>query len=134
MKERLVGGCLCGEIKFELEGDFKVFYQCHCKQCRQLTGTAFASNLFTNTENIRWTRGYDSLSKYEHPTRSFSKAFCCVCGSALPFVNKSQSALIVPAGSLESEISPVPSANIFYDERACWLESGQNAPKKPSFP
>jgi len=58
---RLSGGCLCGLVKFELDEDFKVFYQCHCKQCQSLTGSAFASNLFTHPQNISWLTGVDSI-------------------------------------------------------------------------
>jgi len=134
MSKMLSGGCLCGAVQFELESSFKTFYQCHCKQCRHLTGTAFASNLFTAPDNIEWLNGINEISKYEHPDRSFSKAFCKSCGSALPFINKSGSALIVPAGSLNEEIDERPRANIFFAERACWLDDGKEAEQKPGFP
>ena len=124
MEEVLKGECLCGAVKYELEDRFKAFYLCHCKQCQQLTGSAFASNIFTDPENIKWLEGKCRVSVYEHPTREFSKAFCNSCGSAVPFINKSGKSLIVPAGSLSGNPSIVPQANIFGSERACWLSEG----------
>jgi hypothetical protein len=54
--KKLTGACLCGSIAFSLKDDFKAFYQCHCKQCQQLTGSAFASNIFTDLDNISWIK------------------------------------------------------------------------------
>ncbi|MBS7691253.1 GFA family protein [Pseudomonas lalucatii] len=134
MKQNLKGQCLCGNVKFELSDDFKAFYQCHCAQCQRLTGSAFASNIFTRPDNIEWTSGKADVSHYEHPTREFSKAFCRVCGSAVPFVNKSRTSLIVPAGSLLDKPSISPQANIFAAEEAHWLADGLKAHSFEGFP
>lgn len=134
MSNRLTGGCLCGAVRYSVNEDFKAFYQCHCKQCQQLTGSAFASNIFTDPENIEWEAGHDKISFYEHPTRGFSKAFCTECGSAVPFINKSKSSLIIPAGSLIDEPHIKPQANIFTSEKACWLEAGATAKNFVGFP
>lgn len=119
MSNKVEGKCLCGEVGFEVEKNFKVFYQCHCKQCQVLTGSAFASNLFTNPDNISWLKGREFVTKYEHPSREFSKAFCKICGSALPYINKGKTSLIIPAGSLNSDISKPLDANIFVSEKVC---------------
>ncbi|MFT4798257.1 MAG: hypothetical protein ACJAYE_000957 [Candidatus Azotimanducaceae bacterium] len=128
MSKKINGGCLCGAIKFELDEDFKAFYQCHCQQCQNLTGSAFASNLLTHPQNVTWLSGMDSIAVYEHPDRDFSKSFCKSCGSAVPFVNKRRTSLVVPAGSLKSKIATKVQANIFVSEKACWasLESDMN--------
>ena len=134
MTNQLKGRCLCGEVEFSVENEFKAFYQCHCKQCRQLTGAAFASNLFTSIENIIWLQGESNVISYEHPEREFSKAFCSKCGSAVPFINKSKTSLIVPAGSLDEAPDIKPQANIFSSEEACWLKEGLQARNFSHFP
>ncbi len=132
--KKLTGACLCGSIAFSLKDDFKAFYQCHCKQCQQLTGSAFASNIFTDPDNISWIKGKNNISHFEHELRGFSKSFCKTCGSALPFVNKSKTSLIVPAGSLNELPDIQPQANIFTDEEACWFQSGLQAADFKGFP
>lgn len=134
MHKKITGGCLCGEVTFSLNNTFKTFFQCHCDQCKQLTGSAFASNAFTDVTNIRWHSGQDNITEYSHPTRGFSKSFCRVCGSALPFVNKSKTSLIVPVGSLSENPDIVPQANIFVSEEAPWLKEGINAKRFDGFP
>ncbi len=134
MSRTLSGECLCGRVKFSVTDSFKAFYQCHCKQCQQLTGSAFASNIFTAADNIQWLCGQDQITIYEHPSREFSKSFCKTCGSAVPFLNKTKTSLIVPAGSLNELPDIQPQANIFTSEEACWLKSGLKAEKFSGFP
>jgi len=134
VRHTISGNCLCEAVKFELENDFQQFYQCHCKQCQQLTGTAFASNLFTAPDNIEWLQGEDKIRRYDHPTRTFSWSFCDHCGSTLPFVTKSGKALLVPAGCLNQAPNLQLQANIFVAETACWLEDGKSAKAFTGFP
>lgn len=134
VKEKLTGGCLCGAVRYQIMDKLNRFYLCHCQQCQQLTGSAFAANLFTEPQNIKWLSGEEKISHYQHPSREFSKAFCNTCGSALPFVNKSGRSLIIPAGSLFETVEKIPDANIFVSEKQHWLNSGLAAKNFCQFP
>ena len=46
------GSCLCGDVRFIIEGEFKSFYLCHCNYCRKDTGSAHAANLFSTTAKL----------------------------------------------------------------------------------
>lgn len=133
MTKMITGGCMCGAVRFEVEDDFQQFFLCYCEQCRKMTGSAHASNLFTRLDNIQWLQGKELIKHYEHPTRIFSQVFCTECGSPLPFVSKSGKALIVPAGSLDAEPSKKPDAQIFCKEQTEWHKAGIETPKFPGF-
>jgi hypothetical protein len=90
--------------------------------------------LFTSTSNIEWIKGEDKIKRYDHPTRSFSKAFCIDCGSGLPFQTQSGKFLIVPAGSLNEEPSKSLDAQIFCAEKTEWHKAGLQAVKMEGFP
>ena len=124
MKELIDGECLCGKVSFSMRNEFAQFHFCHCIQCRKITGSSHASNLFTSPENIEWKSGSEFIKRYEYPERDFSKVFCMECGSGLPFLTKSGQALIVPAGCLNDEPGITPQDNIFWSERAPWFEGG----------
>ena len=134
MAKIITGNCCCGDVAFTLEDCFSKFYFCHCEQCRKLTGTAHASNLFTSPKNIHWIHGVDKIKRYDHKERSFSKAFCGNCGSGLPFLSKSGESLIVPAGSLNEEPSKKIDAQIFYSEQTEWHKSSLTVAKVSGFP
>jgi hypothetical protein len=110
-------------VVFQCDNNFKDFYFCHCKQCQQLTGSAFASNIITNTDNIKWLKGEELVSTFIHPSRDFAKAFCKNCGCGLPYINKTKTALVIPAGSLNELPNIKVSAKIFTDEKALWHEN-----------
>jgi len=133
-KEILTGGCLCGAVRYQVTNQFSQFYLCHCQQCQQLTGSSFAANIFTLVDNIKWLKGSEYISYYEHTSREFSKAFCSTCGSALPFINKRGESLIIPAGSLFDKVKNIPQANIFVNEQAHWLDAGLAAKSFSHFP
>jgi hypothetical protein len=134
MKAVIEGGCLCGAVRFSLKNQFAKFYLCHCSQCRKITGSSNAANLFTSPQNIEWLSGQTGMKRHDYPGRGFTSVFCTECGSGLPFLSKSGKALIVPAGCLNDEPNIAPQANIFWAERAAWFEPGVSAEHCDGFP
>jgi len=123
MNSVISGGCLCGAVKFSVNDSFDDFYFCHCEQCRKVTGSSHASNLLTAIDNIQWLRGHDKVVRFDHPTRMFTKVFCSLCGSGLPHESKNGQCLVVPAGSLDTEPSKSPNAQIFCSEKVGWFKT-----------
>lgn len=115
-----LGSCLCGAVRFEVEGDFQRFYLCHCRHCRKDTGSAHAANLFAPAATLRWVAGKDRVTCFTLPSTRHSKSFCSTCGSALPNVQQEGALLVVPAGSLDGELTLKPDAHIFCARRAGW--------------
>lgn len=124
MGRMIEGGCLCGATRFAIENDFAFLLFCHCEQCRKLSGSAMAANLFSTTRSLTWLRGEAHVTNFRHPERQFSRAFCNRCGSALPFEGTSGRFVIVPAGALEGAPQVAKRAEVFTCERADW-ELGQ---------
>ena len=128
------GSCLCGSIKFELYGDVNGFYLCHCMRCRRSTGSAHASNIFTQPENIKWLSGEDLIQRFELPgAERFMKQFCLKCGSSVPYVNRLGTKLVIPAGSLMEQFEVPPGQNNFWESRAKWYESGLKAQRHDEY-
>ncbi len=117
----LQGGCLCGAVSYQITNQFSRFMLCHCQQCQQLTGSAFAANIFTSPKNIEWLTGQEKISHYRHRSRDSTRSFCAVCSCALPYINQNGKSLIIPAGSLSEQVENTPVANMFEGEQASWL-------------
>ncbi|MEP4889702.1 MAG: GFA family protein [Aliiglaciecola sp.] len=127
------GSCLCGTVKFEVQGDFDSFYVCHCKHCQKDTGSAHAANLFSHSAKLIWRSGADAVSSFTLPGTRHNKSFCKICGSALPSA-QSDDMLVVPAGSLDSKISILPTAQIFLRSEASWHKELNNVSKFDELP
>ncbi len=114
------GSCLCGAVRFEVEGDFQRFYLCHCGYCRKDTGSAHAANLFASGATLTWITGRDQVTSFTLPSTRHKKCFCSMCGSALPSMQLEGALLVVPAGSLDSDVTLKPDAHIFWSSKAHW--------------
>lgn len=113
------GSCLCGRVRFTVQGDFDSFYLCHCQHCRKDSGSAHAANLFSHSAELRWDSGADAVTSFTLAGTRHSRSFCQSCGSALPNTPV-PGLLVVPAGCLDSEISTPANAHIFLASRASW--------------
>ncbi len=127
------GGCLCGQVTFEIENRFEKLLLCHCAQCRKTTGSAHASNLLGRAETLVLLEGSDLVREFRHPERDFTKAFCNTCGGALPYVTGDGRTCIVPAGALNAEPEVAELDNIFSEEQPGWSERAPKAPRHLGF-
>lgn len=128
------GSCLCGDIRFEVAGAFEQFYLCHCEHCRKDTGSAHAANLFSSTATLKWLSGADKVTLYNLPSTRHMKAFCSTCGSALPSLQMNGALLVVPAGSLDTEVAIRPNAHIFMVSKAGWDHALEKIPALERYP
>lgn len=131
---KYIGSCLCGEVTFEVEGDFQNFYLCHCEYCRKDTGSAHAANLFSSTAKLRWVSGEKKVKTYRFKSTNHIKSFCYNCGSALPHTQMNGALVVIPAGCLDSEVTFKPQGHIFIHSKANWDNELDQVPKFDKFP
>lgn len=128
------GSCLCGQVSFEIEGDFDRFYLCHCEYCRKDTGSAHAANLFSTSAKLKWLSGEAKITTYNLPSTRHVKSFCSICGSALPITQMKGNLLVVPAGSLTGKVSIKPDAHLFISSKADWDADLESIPMLVGLP
>ena len=117
------GSCLCQKVKYEVEGTFDLFYLCHCKHCQKDTGSAHAANLFSTNAKLKWLSGGSAVKNFNLPGTRHAKSFCAECSSALPNLQMNGQLLVVPAGSIDEDISTKPTAHIFCSSKANWEDA-----------
>lgn len=131
---RITGTCLCGAVSFEVASAFDKLFFCSCDQCRQITGSAFASNLFVGAEGFDWLSGAAEIVRYQVPARDISKSFCRVCGSGVPWVSSDGTKMIVPAGTLNEPAQVAERIRIFASEQPRWASDLEHVPTHAKFP
>ncbi|MCF6457248.1 GFA family protein [Pseudoalteromonas sp. MMG024] len=122
------GSCLCGAVKYAVTGSFNAFYLCHCARCKKGTGTAHGANLFAFNAQIDWLQGQAQVKRYQHLNTRHVKSFCTYCGSPLPTLDPELNGVVVPAGSLDTDVPMSPSAQIFVKSRAAWFNDIAHIP------
>ncbi len=78
------GGCACGALRYELSAPPVMIYNCHCKNCQKITGSAFtvAATVFENA--LAFTKGAPRRTawKADSGNERFG-LFCGDCGSRI---------------------------------------------------
>jgi len=123
------GACLCGAVRFEINGEINNIVYCHCSQCRKVQGSAFAVNGNLDADKFIFTQGEELLTAYES-TPGQKKYFCKQCGS--PIMSKTDTApdkVRVRLGTIESDITERPGCHIFVGSKANWEEIGGDLPQ-----
>ncbi|WP_141732363.1 GFA family protein [Oligoflexus tunisiensis] len=74
------GSCLCGAVRFEVNGTLPAPDACHCSQCRKQSGHFFVS---TDVPRSAVTiHGADHITWF-HSSEKVRRGFCNKCGSSL---------------------------------------------------
>jgi hypothetical protein len=116
------GSCLCGKVRFEVDGAFKEAHHCHCSQCRKAHGAAFATYACARTKDLRIVAGEPEIAHFRSsvPVR---RSFCVGCGSRLFFQHDAAPHLtFVAAGALDDAAAgalPI-DAHVFVGSKAGW--------------
>ena len=134
MKSVHEGSCLCGEVRYEVRGEFEHFFLCHCSRCRKGSGSAHGANLFSSTAKLTWLAGEKNVNEYAVPGTLHKRAFCSKCGAAVPSIQMDGALIVVPAGSLDSAVDSRPDAHIFVASRAKWDRQLEDVPRIDALP
>jgi hypothetical protein len=131
------GSCLCGGVKFAINGPLLRLLNCHCLQCRKQHGAAFRSRARVRVEDFKWIQGED-LVRYYQTSPGFQRGFCSNCGS--PVLNRSgpeyrwapaTPEFGIPLGILDDDPGVRPVEHIFVSERAAWFDITDDLPQHP---
>lgn len=116
-----IGSCVCGAVQFDVQPPYRFFQYCHCSRCRKRSGSAHAANVAVMADQLSFTKGSEHVRTFELSTaKSWSNAFCDVCGSGLPWRTRDGRAWVVPVGGLDEDPGARPTRSIHYASRAVW--------------
>jgi hypothetical protein len=129
------GSCLCGAVRYVLDGAPVRHRYCHCGRCRKSLSTAHATNMTTTLEGVRFTAGEALLIAYKVPeAQHFTVLFCPRCGSPMPRRDAGRSMSMIPMGSLDDDPGIRPSGHIFVGSKAPWFEITDSLPQHAEYP
>lgn len=125
------GSCHCGAVNYESTGKLLRFSNCHCDDCRKVSGAAFSSSLVVESSGFRITKGEDNLTAYESTPGKF-RCFCRTCGSPIATrMNARPEVVIIRAGVLDEMEGKRPQMHIWVKAKAPWFEIRDDLPQYP---
>jgi hypothetical protein len=108
------GGCLCGAVRYRVEGEPVHVGRCHCADCRKESGSTF-------TAYGQWP--VDSFELTGELTTYDGRSFCPRCGSrVMNAIEPGDELAEIRLGSLDdAPFELKPEAEIWVKRRESWL-------------
>ncbi|MDX2272909.1 MAG: GFA family protein [Cyanobacteriota bacterium] len=126
------GGCLCGHIRYQIEGDPLLAAICHCSMCRRAHAAPLVAWAMFSQSQVVFPR---SSPSYYASSASAQRGFCPICGTQICFIEESLPDLIdIAIGSLDHPDTLPPTLHYWYSRHLSWAELGDSLPRYPEFP
>ena len=120
------GRCLCGTVRYEVDGSIVDMVHCHCSMCRRAHGAGYVTWFGMQEDRFRVVKGQDVLVRFASSAHAW-RGFCGRCGSTMLFAGERWPGEVhVALACLDGELDRVPSANTYWDVRVPWIEGVQH--------
>ena len=131
MKKR-TGGCACGSIRYEVNGEPELIHNCHCKGCQRLTGSAFKMGSYWSENAVKIIQGdMMTYTRTADSGRTVQSKFCNVCGATVATMAEAQPGRIgLAVGTFDDTTWINLPNNIYCDSKQKWLHLPEGALKK----
>lgn len=111
------GSCLCGGLRYEIQGEIGDIVQCHCRKCRKANGTAFATNAPIKKADFKIVQGEHLLKKFQSSATT-QRCFCADCGSPIISIKTETPDLYrLRIGTLDTPLQQKPTQHILLPPR-----------------
>ena len=122
------GGCLCGKVRYRIDGQITDVSHCHCAMCRKAHGAAFGTYGAVQQDQFHWTDGQDLIKTFSS-SADMDRTFCSNCGSHLMAEWIDKPGVIIRLGCLDDDPGARPKMHIWRSEGACWYDPGEQIPQ-----
>ena len=115
----LLGGCMCGAVRYEADGEPFHPTLCHCVDCRRASGAPALAWFSVRRDALRWTRGTPALNP---SSPGVERQFCSACGTQLTWRGtNTPDEIDVTMGSLDDPNAVAPADHTYEAQRVPWL-------------
>ncbi len=126
--ESLSGGCLCAQVRYQINGPRRDIIVCHCENCRRTHGhvSAYTSVdkkdfVITSEKSLRW---------YHDRSPDTYRGFCGDCGASLFWdARDGRDRMAVSAGTLDVSPGLSTIGHIYLSEKGDYYEINDDLPR-----
>lgn len=96
------GGCYCGQVRYEAEGEPIMKGQCHCRECQYISGGSANVIIGMPREGFHYTQGEPAQFARDDLESPVTREFCGNCGTPLTSLPGGMDGLtIIKVGSMD---------------------------------
>ena len=125
------GSCLCGAVRYEVDGPLRDVSACHCTQCRKQSGHHVAATSAAKADLT--VEGQDRITWFSS-SPGYRRGFCGTCGSHLFWDCEESDKTSIFAGSLDDATGLKVFEHIFVADKGDYYEIADDVPKFDTYP
>jgi hypothetical protein len=122
------GSCLCGRVRYRVEGAVGNMSNCHCTDCRKNSGAAFVTYVEAPKRAFGYTKGADLIQTHQAESGT-KRAFCRQCGSTLACYVDGDDLIEIAAATLDTPLSLRPEYHIYVRSKVSWYDIQDGKPQ-----
>jgi len=119
---KLRGGCLCGQVRYDAQGEPVFQAVCHCKNCQKQAGSAFSVIVAAPLAAMTFTGELTTYDDHGETGGVVHRRFCPRCGS--PILSETAAApglALIKAGTLDDATWLDPKMHVWCASAQPWI-------------
>jgi adenylate cyclase len=125
----ITGGCLCGDVRYEISKPPIDSGYCHCRMCQRFSGAPVIFGETFPIEAVQFTQGEPT---YYKSSPIAERGFCKRCGSSLtykPLARRWTDWILIFGGTLDHPESSTPVWHLGVESQMPWLVVDDDLPR-----
>jgi hypothetical protein len=132
---KVAGGCACGQVRYDFNGELAMAVHCHCRDCQRSSGSGSAAVFAANRSDVHLTGKTSSYESMGDSGKSVTRHFCPNCGSPLfSDVQILPDLIFMRIVSLDDPSQIRPGMHIYCDSSQVWDRPNDPLPKFGKMP
>jgi len=125
------GSCLCGAVRFTVEGELPGPDACHCSKCRKHSGHYFVS---TDVPRSAVTiEGEDKVGWFQSSEKA-RRGFCSVCGSTLFWDPLQRDWIGIAMGAFDTPTRTRVAVHVYVADKGDYYDVADGVPRFDTIP
>ncbi|WP_370739212.1 GFA family protein [Roseisalinus antarcticus] len=123
----IAGKCLCGAVTYTADRSPVIVAQCHCEECRRLSGTGHTVGAMFRASQVAVTGKLGEFRYVSDRGSEVTRAFCVNCGSPIYGKNtRSPDHLTLSLGTMDQATGLDVEVVIFERDKPHWDRVGED--------
>ncbi len=128
------GSCLCGAIKYSVELNPDMIFNCHCQFCRKAHGADYVTVAIANGSTVILSDEKHNLREHLNDIGGY-RAFCGNCGTRLMNSGPDKTAYLgIVFATIDTATDLTPVAHVNTESKAKWCTPYAGIPAYQKLP
>jgi hypothetical protein len=123
----LTGGCLCGKVRYKINGPIVAQAVCHCRNCQKQAATAFSVVAVVPRAAVEVEGALKIYHDKGDSGAAIERNFCPECGSPIYSDAPGTEVLYLKAGTLDDTSVLAPPVHVWCDSAWPWTPIPEGA-------